>query len=70
MGAWLPETCKRREINKIIKQNFAPSWIYLRDYTGMHSQQNIKYVHGYLNSKVYYLYKQSLRVYTEGTKQI
>jgi len=25
-----------------IKQNCAPSWIYLQDYTGMHGQQNIK----------------------------
>ena len=25
-----------------IKQNCAPSWTYLRDYTGMHGQQNIK----------------------------
>jgi len=33
----------RREINKYIKQNCAPSWIYLRDYTGIHGQQNIKY---------------------------
>ena len=31
-----------REINKYIKQNCAPSWTYLRDYTGMHGQQNIK----------------------------
>jgi len=30
-----------REINKYIKQNCAPSWAYLRDYTGMHGQQNI-----------------------------
>ena len=25
------------------KQNCAPSWTYLRDYTGMHGQQNIRY---------------------------
>ena len=28
--------------NKHTKKNYAPSWIYLQDYTGMHSQQNIK----------------------------
>jgi len=33
----------RREINKYIKQNCAPSCIYLRDYSGMHGQQNIKF---------------------------
>ena len=27
---------------KYIKQNCAPSWIYLRNYTGTYSQQNIK----------------------------
>ena len=27
--------------NKYIKQNYAPSWTYLRDYTGLHGQQNI-----------------------------
>jgi len=32
----------RPEINKYIKQNCAPSWIYLLDYTGMHGQQNIE----------------------------
>ena len=32
----------RRGINKYIKQNWALSWTYLRDYTGMRSQQNIK----------------------------
>jgi len=34
---------QRREINKYIKQNCAPSWIYLQNYTGMHGQQNIKF---------------------------
>ena len=33
---------QRRELNKYIKQNCAPSWIYLRDCTGMHIQQNIE----------------------------
>ena len=28
--------------NKFSKKNCAPSWFYLQDYTGMHSQQNIK----------------------------
>ena len=32
----------RRVRNKYIKQNCAPSWIYVQDYTGMHGQQNIK----------------------------
>jgi len=32
----------RRELNKYIKQNCASSWIYLRDYTGIHGQQKIK----------------------------
>ena len=45
MGTWMPKTCERREINKYIKQNCAPSWIYLRDYTEMHGQQNIKKPH-------------------------
>jgi len=31
-----------RQIDKYIKQNCAPSWIYLRYYTGMHHRQNIK----------------------------
>ena len=31
-----------RVINKYIKQNCATSRFYLRDYTGMHSQENIK----------------------------
>jgi len=33
----------RREINKYIKHNCATSWTYLRDYTGMQAQQNIKF---------------------------
>ena len=33
----------RREINKYIKQNCAPSWVYLRDDTGMYCQRNIKF---------------------------
>ena len=38
MGTWMPETCREeKQINKYIKQNCAPSWIYFRDYTG---QQN------------------------------
>jgi len=28
--------------NKHTKENCAPSWLYLQDYTGMHGQQNIK----------------------------
>jgi len=26
-----------------IRINCAPSWLYLRDYTGMHGQQNVEY---------------------------
>jgi hypothetical protein len=33
---------ERREINKYIKQNCEPSWTYLRDYTWMQGQQDIK----------------------------
>jgi len=32
----------RREINKYVKHSCAPSWTYLRDYTGMHGEHNIK----------------------------
>ena len=32
------------KINKHIKQNCAPSWIYLQDFQRMHCQQNIKYI--------------------------
>jgi hypothetical protein len=28
--------------NKHNKKNFAPKGLYLKDYTGMHGQQNIK----------------------------
>jgi hypothetical protein len=28
--------------SKHTKKSCAPSWLYLQDYTGMHSQQNIK----------------------------
>ena len=31
------------KINKYIKQNCAPSWTYLQDYTGRQGQQNIKF---------------------------
>ena len=43
MGTWMPGTCREdKKINKYIEENCAPSWIYLRNYTGMHGQQNIK----------------------------
>ena len=29
----MPETRREGQLNKYIKQNCAPSWIYLRDYT-------------------------------------
>jgi len=32
------------KINKHTKENCAPSWLYLQDYTGIHCQQNIKIV--------------------------
>jgi hypothetical protein len=35
---------KRVEIDKYIKKNCSPSWLYLQNYTGMHGQQNIKLV--------------------------
>ena len=35
---------RRRVINKYIKKNCASSWIYLRDYTEKHGQQNIKFL--------------------------
>jgi hypothetical protein len=28
--------------NKHSKKNYAPIWLYLQDYTGIHGQQNIK----------------------------
>ena len=31
--------------HKLKKKNCAPSWVYLEDYTRMHGQQNIKYIH-------------------------
>jgi hypothetical protein len=34
-----PKCVEKR--NKHTKKNFAPSWLYLQDYTGMHGQQNI-----------------------------
>jgi hypothetical protein len=33
----------KRLINTL-RINCAPSWFYLQDYTGMHGQQNIKYI--------------------------
>ena len=41
-GHMVARNMQRREINKYIKQNCAPSWIYLQDFTGMHGQQSIK----------------------------
>ena len=35
-----PKHVKKR--NKHSKKNWAPSWLYLQDYTRMHGQQNIK----------------------------
>jgi len=32
-----------QKINKHTKKNCAQSWLYLQNYTGMHSQQNTKY---------------------------
>jgi hypothetical protein len=32
--------------NKHTKKNYAPSWIYLQYYTGMHDQQKVKYTIG------------------------
>jgi len=41
MGTLSPETCRE---NKHTKKNYAPTWLYLQYYTGMHGQQNIKFV--------------------------
>jgi len=35
MGTWMPETSR--------EENCAPTWIYLRDYTGMYCQKNIEH---------------------------
>jgi hypothetical protein len=32
----------QRKRNKHTKKNYAPSWLYLQDYTRIHGQQNIK----------------------------
>ena len=37
-------------MNKYIKLNCAPSWTYLRECTGMHGQQNIKFKYSYFVS--------------------
>ena len=34
-GHMVARNMQRRGINKYIKENYAPSWIYLRDYTRM-----------------------------------
>jgi len=44
-----PKCVEKR--NKHTKKNCAPSWLYLQDYSGMHSQQNIKFnMYGIWNS--------------------
>ena len=43
MGKWMPKHVEKRNKQIYVKQNCAPSWIYLRDYTGMQSQQNRKF---------------------------
>jgi len=42
---WWAHGCPKHvgKINKYVKQNCAPSWIYLQDCTRMHGQQNIKF---------------------------
>jgi len=35
-----------------VKKNCAPSWFYLQDYTGMHGQQNIKYLRHFAATNV------------------
>jgi hypothetical protein len=42
MDTQSPET--RREKNNHTYKTFAPSWVYLQDYTGMHGKQNIKFL--------------------------
>ena len=34
--------------NELTKKNCAPSWLYLQDYTRMHSQHNIKFINHYI----------------------
>ena len=50
MGIGCPKHVQKK--NKYTKQNCAPSWIYLQDYTRMHGQRNLKYVLKVLNFKV------------------
>jgi hypothetical protein len=42
---WWAFSCMKHveKRNKHTKKNFAPSWLFLQDYTGMHSQQNVKF---------------------------
>ena len=44
---WWAHSCLKHveKRNKHTKENCAPSWIYLQDYTGMHGQQNMKLFH-------------------------
>jgi len=46
---WSCECPKHEEKwNKYVKHNSAPSWIYLRNYTEMHGQQNVKNLRNFL----------------------
>ena len=50
---WWAHSCpKQVQIDKYTKKNCSPSWLYLQDYTRMHSQQNIKLVFTFC-SKLY-----------------
>jgi len=43
---WWSHGCAKHveKRNKYIKHNCAPNWTYLQEYTGMHCQQNLKFV--------------------------
>jgi hypothetical protein len=45
---WWARSCPKHveKRNKHTKKNCAPSWLYLQDYTGMHGQQNVKFIYG------------------------
>ena len=39
----------QRLIN-ILRINCAPSWVYLQDCTGMHGEQNVRFIHSFIHS--------------------
>ena len=65
---WWAHGCPKyvEKRNKYIKQNCAPSWTYLQDYTGMHSQQNIKNLFGWISCSYLLLKLSSNYLIPEG----